>query len=153
MDHNNLIYDNFTTEIVLLRGLLLEEYGQIIKYIKGNYNYTLELPHLLVTPCFRPCLYESIATAAAWCPHWYLCTVSCFPWSSDVTNVVIQVVPFPCNPRHLLTLASRNLAPVTHKIPPPPFITSCAAIACTPAQFCIDASILTAPIYETGARA
>ena len=38
MDHNNLIFDNFTTERVLRWRLILEEYGTEIKYIKGPDN-------------------------------------------------------------------------------------------------------------------
>ena len=43
MDHNNLTYENFTTEIVMRWILLLEEYGPKIKYIKGPDNDEAEV--------------------------------------------------------------------------------------------------------------
>ena len=36
MDHKNLMFDNFITEIVRRWHLLLEEYFPTIKYIKGD---------------------------------------------------------------------------------------------------------------------
>ena len=41
-DHNNLTFDNFTTEIMLLWRLILEEYSPEIKYIKGPDNYAAD---------------------------------------------------------------------------------------------------------------
>ena len=38
MDHNNIVYENFTTEIVPHWCLLLKYCGQNIDYIKGHDN-------------------------------------------------------------------------------------------------------------------
>ena len=38
MDHKNLVFDNFIAELVLHWRLILEEYGPIIKKIKGPSN-------------------------------------------------------------------------------------------------------------------
>ena len=41
-DHENITFENFTTEIVLFWRLMLEEYGPEIKYIKGPDNYAAD---------------------------------------------------------------------------------------------------------------
>ena len=41
-EHKNLTFENFTTEIVIHRRLMLEEYGPEIKYIKGPDNDALD---------------------------------------------------------------------------------------------------------------
>ena len=38
MDHKNIMYKNFITEIFICWHLMLEEYGPTINYIKGPDN-------------------------------------------------------------------------------------------------------------------
>ena len=70
MDHKDLTYDSFTTEIVLHWCLLLEYYGPIIKHINGTNNYVADT--LIWIMLIKSDIIDSEITGETWSNSYFV---------------------------------------------------------------------------------